>query len=332
VRVAELMRRLDSRVLPPLARALARLGRGPARTHVLTGVALFCATVVLLTAVWAAELRPPGDDAAGAIVAVGVRTGDSADGYEQQARAELQQLTSGASGPAQPYALVSFGAYLAPDRLRVVLHGSTVSEIFARVPLREMKTQIVRIPAQRIPEDVVAGMELFAERKVREAAAYQAKAAQTSDQVEREGYGTLAAAALAEATAYRSQCSCVYAAVVRAAPAALGELAARPGVRSVDPAPEVQRLDHAVFRPPLPEQLGSVTPFAEPDPRSTPPPAGASATAAPPVAPAPTTAAPTTPAPPVETATTPEPSGPPPSPDPEPSATAPSPDPSPSVG
>lgn len=331
MRVAELMRRLDSRVLPPLARALARAGQGQARTHVLTGVALFCATAVLLTAVWAAELRPPGDDPSGAIVAVGVRAGDSADGYEQQARAELQQLTAGASGPGQPYALVSFGAYLAPDRLRVVLHGSTVSEIFARVPLREMKTQIVRIPAQRIPEDVVAGMELFAERKDREAVTYQEKAGQTFDQAEREGYGTLAAAALAEATAYRSQCSCVYAAVVRAAPAALGELAGRPGVRSVDPAPEVQRLDHAVFRPPLPEQVG-VTPFAEPGAQSNPASAAAPATSAPPVETAPTSPAPATPAPPVETATTPEPSAPPPSPDPEPSATAPSPDPSPSVG
>ena len=330
MRVAELMRRLDSRVLPPLARALARVGQGRGHTHVLTGVALFCATAVLLTAVWAAELRPPGDEAGAAIVAVGVRAGDSADGYEQQARAELQQITAGASGPAQPYALVSFGAYLAPDRLRVVLHGSTVSEIFARVPLREMKTQIVRIPAQRIPEDVVAGMELFAERKVREAAAYQEKGAQTFNQAEREGYDTLAAAALAEATAYRSQCSCVYAAVVRAAPAALGELAERPGVRSVDPAPEVRRLDHAVFRPPLPEQVGG-TPFAEPGAQSNPASAAAPATPAPAVEPAPT-AAPSTPAPPLETAATPEPSAPPASPDPEPSATLPSPDASPSVG
>ena len=171
-----------------------------------------------------------------------------------------------------------------------------------------MQTQIVRIPAQRIPEDVVAGMELFAERKDREAPTTRTqRRVGTLDQVElRRVYETVAAAALAEATAYRSQCSCVYAAVVRAAPAALGELAARPGVRAVDPAPEVQRLDRAVFRPPLPEQLGSVTPFAEPDARSTPPPAGASATSAPPVAPH-RPPAPTTPAPPVETATTPSP-------------------------
>ena len=31
----------------------------------------------------------------------------------------------------------------------------------------------------------------------------------------------------------------------------------RPGVRAVDPAPEVRRLDRAVFRPPLPEQVGT---------------------------------------------------------------------------
>ncbi|MBM0239561.1 hypothetical protein JNW88_24810, partial [Micromonospora sp. ATA32] len=37
-------------------------------------------------------------------------------------------------------------------------------------------------------------------------------------------------------------------------PAVLRRVAARAGVRAVDPAPEVRRLDRAVFTPPLPEQ------------------------------------------------------------------------------
>jgi hypothetical protein len=326
VRVAELMRRLDSLVLPPLARAMTRVAQGPGRLRLLSAVALVSATAVLVTAVWAAERRPAGRAPGGAYVAVDVGSGDSAAGYEQQARAELEQLRAQKSAAA-PYALVSFGAYLAPDRLRVVLAGSAVSEVFARVPLATMKTQIVRIPAQRIPDDVVAGMQLFAERKDREAVGFQERANQATDEAQRQAYEDSARAALAEATAYRSQCSCVYAAVVRAGAEALGELAERPGVRTVDPAPEVQQLELARFRPPLPEQTGDVTPAPVATGPSGPPlslhppvPAGAPATEP---SPAPE---------PVATATSPEPTDPPPSPGPEPSAVGSSPDPAPSPG
>jgi hypothetical protein len=67
----------------------------------------------------------------------------------------------------------------------------------------------------------------------------------------------------AEAEAYRRRCSCVYAAIVRATPAVLAELARRPGVRAVDAAPEVRRLDRAIFLPPLPEQAGVARPPAD---------------------------------------------------------------------
>jgi len=66
--------------------------------------------------------------------------------------------------------------------------------------------------------------------------------------------------AQAEAEAYRQQCSCVYALIVRAAPAELAKLAERPEVRAVDPAPEARRLDRTVFLPPLPEQVGAARP------------------------------------------------------------------------
>jgi hypothetical protein len=318
VRVAELMRRLDSRVLPPLAEAIARIAQGPGRGRVLTAVALLSATAVLVTAVWAAQ-RPSGGLDAGAVVAVGVRPGDSAGSYEEQARAELAQMRAAASSSEPPYALVSFGAYLAPDRLPEVLAGATVSQVFARVPLPDMRTQIVRIPAQRVPEDVVAGMELFAERKDREAVGFQEKANQTYDEQERRGYEESARTALAEATAYRLGCSCVYAAVVRAAPEQLGALAERPGVRTVDPAPEVDRLDRAIFHPPLPEQLGDARPFGTP---SAPAPNGTGAP--PPSAPAGDPTPPPSPAP-VGTAATGEPTPAPPSAGPEPSAVEPSP-------
>jgi hypothetical protein len=74
----------------------------------------------------------------------------------------------------------------------------------------------------------------------------------------RRAYASAAHTAGLEAAAYRSGCACVFAAVVRAAPHALQQVADRPGVRAVDPAPEVRSLDRTEFRPPLPEQDGTV--------------------------------------------------------------------------
>jgi hypothetical protein len=116
-----------------------------------------------------------------------------------------------------------------------------------------------------VPADVVAGMAALADQKDREAENYGSLSAKLTgdgaqEQRLRAAYASGARLAAAEAAAYRSRCSCVYAAVVRGAPAALDQVAHRAEVRAVDPAPEVQRLDQAVFLPPLPEQTGVVRP------------------------------------------------------------------------
>lgn len=56
----------------------------------------------------------------------------------------------------------------------------------------------------------------------------------------------------------------MYAVVVRATPAALSKIAARMEVRTVDPAPEVLRPEHALFVAPLPEQQDIAAPVASP--------------------------------------------------------------------
>lgn len=145
------------------------------------------------------------------------------------------------------------------------------------MPLPGRQTEIVRIPALRVPDDVVAGMEEVAARKDTEAADYQARAAAVDgdgvgERELRERYVSGAEVATAEAAAYRTGCACVYAAVVRAAPQVLRGVAARPDVRAVDPAPEVYRLDRTVFTPPLPEQRDVVRPPADTGPRPAPTP------------------------------------------------------------
>jgi len=188
----------------------------------------------------------------------------------------------------ETYALVTLKAYLAPERLTPVLGGVAVAEVYARLPLPQTQTQTVKIPAFRIPDDVTAGMAQVASRKNAEADQLRLLAAKltTSDGQEselRQDYVNSAALADAEADAYREGCTCVYAAVVRATAVALDEIAVRPEVRAVEPAPEVVRLDRAVFLPPLPEQTSPpvvvptpASPAASPTPVESPSPAGGS--------------------------------------------------------
>lgn len=309
MRTGDLLRRLDSRLLPPLASAMSRLGQGRLRMRVLTTAALLCTGAVLLTAVWAADRgTPAGDPTVGEVVRVGVVEGQSIPGYVASSRQELAELVAAPQATADTYALVTLTEYLAPQRLAPVFEDVTVAQVLARVPLEETQTQIVHIPAVRVPEDVVAGMAQVAERKEKEAVEYQALSGKLTGDSERERelrlvYDSGAAVAIAEATAYRASCSCVYAAVIRATPAGLERIAARPEVRAVDPAPEVRRIDRAVFLPPLPEQDDVVRPPVDsalptPDPSAPGAPAGDPVSTTPPAPPDPvvTSAVPATPA------------------------------------
>ncbi len=278
MRAGNLLRQLDQQLLPPLTRAVARLGDRSGRSGVLSWAAVLSAAAVLGTAVWAVDDAPVGDRTVGEVTRVGVVDGDSVPAYLRSAAADLAALP--ASAPATEggtYALVTLDAYLPPQRLATVLGDVGVSTVFGRVPLPGRQTEIVKIPALRVPDDVVAGMRQVATRKETEAADYRARAATVvgdgvGERELREQYASGAEVAAAEAAAYRTGCACVYAAVVRATPVALRGVAARPDVRAVDPAPEVYRLDRTVFTPPLPEQRDVVRPPADTEPSPAPTP------------------------------------------------------------
>ena len=103
-------------------------------------------------------------------------------------------------------------------------------------------------------DTVNAAMREAAERRQREAVGYRARIDAERPAGLRRVYEREAFVAEAEALAYRSGCSCVYAVVIRATPQVLRDISGRPAVRAVDPAPEVWSLDRTVFSPPLPEQ------------------------------------------------------------------------------
>ncbi|MEU2610837.1 hypothetical protein ABZ570_04490 [Micromonospora sp. NPDC007271] len=241
-------------------------GRRPSRSGRLTWIALACALAVLVAALWDRRREPVTDRTVGEVTRVGVVEGDSIPDYQRAAATELAALAAPATPGVGDYALVSFAAYLTPARLADTLGATPVSAVVARVPLPGRQTEIVRLAALRLPDDVVAGMAELAARKDREAADYRARAAApaaSADPELRRVYDTGASVSAREAAAYRSGCACVYAAVVRDTPDALRGLAARPGVRVVDAAPEVRRLDRTVFTPPLPEQRDVVRPPAD---------------------------------------------------------------------
>ncbi|MGE5829035.1 MAG: hypothetical protein ACM30G_11850 [Micromonosporaceae bacterium] len=209
----------------------------------LAAVALVIAVAAMV--VWRAARPAPATLPTDASVRVGVRDGDLIPEYLAAGRAELDRL-AGSAPSVEIYALVSLARYLPPDQL-VPLLGPGLRSVgaYARVPLPRRQTELVRLPAQRLPADVIAAMDLVAARK----SAHLTDPAAGPDPVES-----------AEAAAYRQHCACVYALVVRGRPAALRELAARAEVRGVDPAPEVTNVAAAVFIAPLPEQVDRVQP------------------------------------------------------------------------
>ncbi|WP_433049397.1 hypothetical protein [Dactylosporangium sp. CS-033363] len=251
---------LDQWLLPPVGDVLARVFRGAQRLRAFTIVVGVLAVTATLLAVHRTD-RPGSDPSLGDVLRVGVAEGASIPAYLQAGRDELAALP----GDEPVYALVSFTAYLAPERLTPVLADVSVSSVFARVPLPDAQTELVRLGAYKLPDDVVAAMDETAGRKTEEAAHYRDLLARVDGIPEENRQLYLAGAIVAdqEATAYREHCSCVYAAVVYASPAALRAVGARPETRVVDPITEMQRLDRTVFLPPLPEQTTVAEPVSE---------------------------------------------------------------------
>lgn len=263
------LRALDERVLPRLARGLVRIGglvpgggRGSAGSRMLLGGAVLSVLAVAATAVYLTERPAPVDETIGDVVRVGAAEGDQVGAYVATSRSELASL-AGRSGDM--HALVSFASYVEPGALAGLLGDIPTVRVYARVPLPNVQTEIVSFPVHTLTADVPAAMKRTAVRKERLADESDQAAAGLTGTAERERtlrtfYQQDAKANRAEAAAYRKLCGCVYAAVVRAAPRRLAELAKRTGVRVVDAAPEASRLDRTVFLPLQPEQLTVVSP------------------------------------------------------------------------
>jgi len=263
--------RPGDRMMPWAPRGLSRAGVRAFRQRLLTGLALAAAAAMLITVVTITDRGPGVPGPSGDVVRVGVVEGQSVPGYLRSSRGELAALLPSAGSPVagETWALVSLAAYQAPDRLPGLLEGVAVAQVYARAPLPDVRTQVVKIAVYRLPQDVVSGMASAALARDQEEADYRKLGGKLQgDGVNeirlRRAYESAARTAAAEAAAYRAQCACVFAAVVRGAPVALDRIAGRPEVRVVDPAPEVRSLDRTEFRPLQPEQAGDAGDPGEP--------------------------------------------------------------------
>jgi hypothetical protein len=273
------LKRLDQRVLPPIANVFARLGRGARRLKIIRFVAVLISVTVVLVAVYAAGRRPaPTYSPPGSTVQLGVSEGGSIPTYVASSKAKLTSLIAGSSAaataPPAYFALVSMSKYLDPTQLATVLVGLDlqVTYVIMRVP-SPYQTEIFQVYTPGIPQDLIRAMLANADKKQREAAddvtlEAQAGTATATDRTLRAQYKQGAMVATLEETSYRSAstCHCVYGAVVHATPSVLGALATRRDVRVVQPAPLHLTPDLAVFLPPLPDQLN----LAGPPPSSAP--------------------------------------------------------------
>jgi hypothetical protein len=254
-------RAVSDSVFSRLARGARRIGAAVRRSRIAPVAALL--GIVAVALIWRTGGSAPSYDGA-PTVRIGVSDGDSVPEYVASARTELARLV--AQAPGTPvYALVSFDGYLAPRQIADLTSGTgggfATIAAYARAQLPGRQTELVRLPANRVPDDLVAGMTEVADRKTKEATADLDRAG--ADAASRSLYESMATVAIGEAVAYRATCACVYSLVVRAAPAALAVLAGRDGVRVVDAAPELTDASYGVFVAPLPEQVSTVGPLPE---------------------------------------------------------------------
>ncbi len=155
-------------------------------------------------------------------------------------------------------ALVSLGTYLDVGAAARVLAGvdAQADQAVFRVPLPRVQTAVRRVPLDRRGSaDPVAVLRLA-----------EAQAANRAEETARTTDGRAGAIAAAESPRLAAGCACVVALVVDLDPAATGVLAARPGVRAVQVAPDGARADALAVVPLLPEQTGTVGPVPDDGP------------------------------------------------------------------
>ena len=261
-RVGRFLRAIDRRLLPPVGRALATLGRGALWGRVVVTTGAVACVALTVVAVYAAT-RPTTAAPKPAGIRVGASAGQAIHAYATKRRSILDQAAAAdaqAVPPMSRYALVSFTSSVPPERLTSLLGGVQAAEVFLRAP----PAGVVEAPVRLIPDDVIKAMGAHAQELDRAVADLQTKIGQLghspSEDALREIYNDTVHADTEEKTAYTSECECAFGAVVHGSVTALRALADRDGVRVVDLVPLTPDVSRDTFMPLVPEQTLTASP------------------------------------------------------------------------
>jgi hypothetical protein len=194
--------------------------------------------VVALVTAWAAgSASAPGEGSGSTdTTRLGPVAGETVAGY----LARTRDVPPGPPGPRP--ALVQFTTEQDPAGAAAAVAGLGAREAVFRVPLPRVQTALRRVSLDDAVDPTTA-LRLA-----------ETQAANRAGEQARTGQGRPAAVAAAEATRLAAGCACVLAVVVELDPAALPDLAARPGVRAVEVAGAGARVGALAVSPLLPEQ------------------------------------------------------------------------------
>lgn len=266
----------------PLGRLDDRFARrGPLRlVRDVPQVGLGVALAVLLAGAGVALARngdgpssPGTTRAAPEVRVLGPAVGAEVEDYLVTSRARAAALSQ-AQPEAEHVALVSLGEYRTPDDVADLLVGVEVERAFLRVP-SDTPGEVLTSDVEDLVGDLRALYAATAERKAEDQREFvrlaRSLGAATEEQRQvRDFYELSAQIAGREATAYRTGCACVFAAVVRGTADALAELPALTGVRGVELAPRGVALEELRVQPLDPRQTGRVEAGAVPRPQPSP--------------------------------------------------------------
>ena len=174
---------------------------------------------------------------------IGPTPGASVASYLTHASFNLRKF--GETSHGRPgFAVVDLHTYLRPSQAATVFNGVEVVRAYARVPSKNLPTQVHAIPLQSTFASLDAGMQGSGRLAAATAHTFgelvaQLKPRTPQDRALRQRYALQKQSSSYEAASLlRPQtCGCVFAVVVHADDSTLLRLAASPEVRAVDPAP-----------------------------------------------------------------------------------------------
>jgi hypothetical protein len=264
-RIGQILRAIDRRLLPPIGRRLARLGRGALWGRVVATTGAVACVALTVVAVYTAT-RPATVTPELAGIHVGVSAGTNIPDYISTTATNLDRAIAAARpGDATVrYALVSFKRNETPAQLGPLLVNVEAAEVFLRAKPAGVFVAQVRL----IPDDIVKAMTAYAGELSGDADDLQTQIqqlGQTPDETAlKMTYGDLVMADIAEMKLYASPspsaCTCAFGAVVHGSLSALKTLAGEDAVRAVDLVPLRPDVSRDTFMPPVPEQGGIATP------------------------------------------------------------------------